>query len=80
MQQTIGTTSTTLVSKGQPVVIQNLGPGTIYFDFETEATVEDGFKLNVNELYETPGGAAKMPFSVISTEADTDIRWNRLGY
>lgn len=80
MQTTIGTTPVTLESFGRPVVIQNLGPGTVYFDFEGTASEEDSFKLESGDLYECPASAAGSPFSVVSTQADTDLRWNRLGY
>ncbi len=61
-------------SPGQIVVVQNLGPGTLHFDFADDVTATSGLRLGPDGVYEFPRTGDGVSAWVVSTEADTDVR------
>lgn len=74
---TVGTSAvnvTGVSGRGRPI-IQNLGPGDIFFDSEPGVTADTGVMLPVGAAYEFSGTiSSETGLSVIATEADTDVR------
>ncbi len=67
------------VGRGRPI-IQNLGPGKVYFDFDEDVSVDSGIELPVGAAFEFsqdvgPDGA----LFVVADQADTDVRVTVLG-
>lgn len=59
-------------TSGQVVMVQNLGPGTLYADF-TEDPVNGIRLLSSGDAYEFER-AAGQDLYVVSTESNTDVR------
>lgn len=66
-------------SSASPLV-QNIGPGTVYFDTRRDVTVGTGFRLAAGAAYEFPrdlnqsGGAL-----FLVADADSDVRYVEVG-
>lgn len=58
-------------AKGQTLVLQNLGPGSVFIDFKDEVTPETGVEIGVNGGYELPR-VGKL--YAVADLADTDLR------
>ena len=77
MKVTVGVVPTQLVSlTGQTTpVLQNLGPGIIYFDHDPAVTAATGLRLGVGDTYEFPRDlvvAGGLLYAV--ADVDTDLR------
>lgn len=60
----------------QAPMLQNLGPGTIYFDARADVAVGTGIELAVGDVYEFPDDLHNIgALFVVSTVADTDLRY-----
>lgn len=77
MKVTVGTTPMPLGvdSSGTPI-LQNLGPGTIYFDGIADVSANSGIRLGVGDLYEFARDLSMSSGAiyVVSSAADTDLR------
>lgn len=87
MQMLVGTTAievtTTsypdLAESGQTVLVQNLGPGTLYVDFLSEVAVGTGVRLKPEgDAYEFKRSAGQKLY-LVASEANTDVRFLAVG-
>jgi hypothetical protein len=77
MKLVVGTSPVKIDRAGRGrLVLQNLGPGTVYFDTSADdVTVDSGLRLDVGAAYEFSGGSGSEDgVSVVSTAEDTDVR------
>ena len=76
MQIIVGTTVQTVSAQGRGrPFIQNLGPGTVYFDSEPTVSATSGAKLAPDSAYEFIGAASEETgISLIADAAGTDVR------
>lgn len=58
---------------GQTVVVQNLGTGDVYIDFDAAVTTGTGFKLGVGAAYEFASVSGQSLYAVASA-IGTDVR------
>jgi len=59
---------------GQVVIVQNLGPGTVYLGTSQGVTAVNGLELVPDAVYEFPRTANEVTFYAVSTQAATDVR------
>lgn len=80
MQIILGTTPVKVPGDRSRPIIQNLGPGNVFFDTDGDVTPSDGILLAPSSVYEfpTPGGASVGIF-IVADQADTDVRIVVLG-
>lgn len=65
---------TDIVARGKPI-IQNLGPGNVYFDSQPGVTAASGVKLVVGATYEFAEMLGdETGLSLIADAANTDVR------
>ena len=82
MKLTVGTAPVELpLGVTTTPVIQNLGPGTVYFDGSNEVTTGTGIQVPLNGSYEFPRdlGLGGGTIWLVSTEAATDVRYLAVG-
>lgn len=76
-QLTVGTTAVDVLAatgRGRPI-IQNLGPGKLYFDSAPNVTTSTGIQLAVGASYEFASAISlETGLSVIADQAATDVR------
>lgn len=74
---TVGTTPVVLdqaTGRGRPI-IQNLGPGNVYFDSEPTVTASTGIRLVPGAAFEfATGVGVETGLSVVADQANTDVR------
>jgi hypothetical protein len=82
MQMMVGTTPVRFPGRGNTrPMMQNLGPGDIYFDNKPDVTPETGIQMAVGAIYEYPtdlqrgGGFVYM----VSDQDNTDLRYITVG-
>ena len=77
MKSIVGTTPIPLlgrIGQGRPLV-QNLGPGKVYFDTDADVSVETGFELGVGAAFEFAEDSNVTPsVYVVADTADTELR------
>lgn len=76
MQLLVGTNAVAVPSKGRGrPVIQNLGPGNVYFDSDPGVTTTTGLKIAPEAAYEfSSASALEKGISLIADAANTDVR------
>lgn len=77
MKQIVGTAAVAAnIKSTDSPVIQNLGPGNLYFDFDAAVSASTGFKLEVGMVYEFPRdlSLAGPKLYFIADAANTDVR------
>lgn len=80
MQITVGTAAVAIPSFGRGrLLIQNLGPGVVYFDTKGSVSVSTGLKLPVGAVYESASPSAGDDVRLIADAANTDVRYVRIG-
>ena len=82
MNLTVGVTPVALPEGNEATpVIQNLGPGIVYFDSDATVTVATGIRLGVGSAYEFPRdlGLGGGKLYLVSTLAATDVRYLAVG-
>lgn len=80
MQIILGTTPHAIGDADRTrLLIQNLGPGIVYFNTEEEVTTTNGFQIAVNGAYEFPTPSALDTVSIVASAPDTDVRVLRIG-
>lgn len=62
-------------------VIQNLGPGDLYFDADPEVSTDTGIRIPVNGGYEFPRdlNLGEGSIYLIASERNTDVRYLVVG-
>lgn len=82
MQQDVGTIPmdiTAFIGRVRPV-IQNLGPGDLYVDTDTEASIEGSIKIAVGVIWEFQAAIGEGDtLSLVATQEDTDVRLMGMG-
>lgn len=80
-QVTVGTTAQLLTLSGRGhIILQNLGPGNIFFDVDATAASTTGVQIPAGNLYEFLTDAAdETQYSVIADAAGTDVRYMIVG-
>lgn len=79
---TVGVTPVELPLTGTTTpVIQNLGPGTVYFDADSEVAAETGLEVPVGGGYEFPRdlNLGEGVIYLVATEVGTDVRYLAVG-
>lgn len=82
MKLVIGTEPVMLPYKGHVTpMLQNLGPGIVYFDADPDVAPDTGIQMQVNTVYEFPrdlsnGGGG---IWLVADTADCDVRIIRVG-
>lgn len=83
MKITVGTSETQLKDNFSPnskLIIQNLGPGKVYFDTTPSVTESSGIQLSVGVAYEFNINVAYAAnVSLIADTPDTDVRIIEVG-
>jgi hypothetical protein len=75
VQLIVGTTAVKIPSGGRArPIIQNLGPGNIFFDTEGSVTPEGGLKLVPEAIYEFPTMGTLDDIWIVASEANTEVR------
>lgn len=82
MQLSVGTTPVQLPLRGRSrPMMQNLGPGNIYFDNNIDVSVETGVMMAVGSVYEFPDdlqrGGGLIWF--VADQDDCDLRFMSVG-
>lgn len=82
MQITVGTTPVRFPGRGNArPMVQNLGPGLVYFDNRDNVSIETGIQMPVGSIYEFPtdlqrgGGYVYL----VADQDDTDVRFMTVG-
>jgi hypothetical protein len=77
----VGLTPEVLPIHDAIVVLQNLGPGSIYFDTESDVTTATGMKLVVDDAYETPVSTVGVGGNLflVADQDNTDVRYMAVG-
>jgi hypothetical protein len=75
---TAGTTAVPLPAVRGPVTVQNLGPGTVYYDADPAVTTGTGVRLSVGEIRQLSIAAVGALY-LISSQASTDVRYLAAG-
>lgn len=65
-------------SAGQVLIIQNLGPGEVYFDSTDEVTIETGVQIGVKGGYELSEFTPNTPVYFVATQ-ESDLRISVMG-
>lgn len=64
-----------LSAAGKILMLQNLGPGALYFDFASNVTATTGLKLDVGGAFELPRVSAETKLYAVADQAATDLRY-----
>jgi hypothetical protein len=77
----VGVTPVKLPVEDCMVVLQNLGPGSIYFDIGSDVSTSTGMKLDVYDAYETPLSISGIggDLFLVASQANTDVRYMVVG-
>jgi hypothetical protein len=87
MQMPVGTTAVEvdtssypdLNEAGQTVLVQNLGPGTLYADFTPNVTVGSGIRLSAGGDALEFRRSSGQKLYVVASEVNTDVRFLAVG-
>lgn len=82
MMMTVGTVPVQVPVTGrQQPLIQNLGPGVIYFDSDPSVSATTGIKMDVGVVYEFPTDISEGVGALwlVADQAGCDLRWMQVG-
>jgi hypothetical protein len=82
VQATVGTTAVRLaLPPNATPVVQNLGPGTLYFDTGNDVTVATGIRLPVGAVFEFVRDLSAVggDLWLIADAANTNVRYLAVG-
>ena len=82
MKLTVGTVPVRVpITARQRPLIQNLGPGVIYFDNAQTVSADASIKMDVGVVYEFPAdlGEGVGALWVVADQAGCDLRYTQVG-
>ena len=80
MRILLSTTSVQVPSAGRSrLILQNLGPGTVYFDTDGDVDTVSGIELAVGDIFEFETSSGDDNVWVVATLPSTDLRVVEVG-
>lgn len=80
MKILVGAAPVALPSSGRTRwLVQNLGPGKVYFDTEEPASTGTGIEIGVGAVYEFPTSSADDDITLVASAEGTEVRAVRVG-